>query len=269
MAETASPASSIDRKAASCVVTASRLPEDPQGDLGCDPERALRADERPEQVGPLGVEGLASQLDDLAVGQHHRQSCHVVDREAVLEAVRTTRVLGHVAADRAHLLARRVRRVEEALVGNGPRDVEVGDARLHDDALCVEVDLEDPGHSRQRDDDAVRDGKRAAGEAGAGSAGDERDAVASADPDDRLHLGRRAGEHDESRHGTPARKPVAVVHAQLLGLREHVVGTDDRPELGGDTGREGHSRESTASRNQPRIDDRLSPVPGAARATVA
>ena len=61
------------------------------------------------------------------------------------EAVRATGVLGDVAADRADLLARRVGRVEETLVRDGARDVEVRDARLDDDALAREVDLEDRG----------------------------------------------------------------------------------------------------------------------------
>ena len=85
------------------------LAEDAQGDLRRDPERPLGADEGAEQVGPVGVERLAAELDDLAVGQHHGQPGHVVDGEAVLEAVRAARVLGDVAADRADLLAGGVR----------------------------------------------------------------------------------------------------------------------------------------------------------------
>ena len=45
---------------------------------------------------------------------------------------------------------------------------------------------------RERDDDPVRDRQRAAGETGAGAAGDERDPLLVAEPHDRLHLGGRA-----------------------------------------------------------------------------
>ena len=69
----------------------------------------------PSRSGP-GV--VARERDELAVGQHDVDGEHVVDREAVLEAVRAARVLGDVAADRADLLARRVGRVVEAVAGD-------------------------------------------------------------------------------------------------------------------------------------------------------
>ena len=117
----------------------------------------------------------------------------MVDREPVLQAVRAARVLGEVAPDRADLLARRIGRVEVALRRHGPCDVEVRHARLDDDPLALDVDLEDPVHPRDRDDDAVRDRQRATREPGAGSARDERDAVPRAQPENRLHVSRRAG----------------------------------------------------------------------------
>ena len=115
-------------------------------------------------------------------GSTSSRPTHVVDREPVLQAVRAAGVLGDVAADRAHLLARRVGRVEEALRLDGARHVQVRDARLHDDPLRVEVDLEHAVHPRQRDDDAAHDRRRAAGEPRPRAAGDPRD----------LALGRRA-----------------------------------------------------------------------------
>ena len=67
-----------------------------------------------EQVGPGRVEPLAAEVDELAVGQHDLERRHVGHREPVLEAVGAARVLGHVAADRADLLARRIGSVVEA-----------------------------------------------------------------------------------------------------------------------------------------------------------
>ncbi len=84
-----------------------------------DPECSLRADERAEQVGPVRVERLAAELDDLAVGQNDLEPRDVVDGEAVLEAVRAAGVLRHVAADRADLLARRIGCVEEPVRRDG------------------------------------------------------------------------------------------------------------------------------------------------------
>ncbi len=92
-----------------------RRADEAKRDARDDAERPLGADDRAEQVRPVGIERLASQLDDVAVGEDEGQAGHVVGREAVLEAVRAAGVLGDVAADRAHLLARRVGRVEEAV----------------------------------------------------------------------------------------------------------------------------------------------------------
>ena len=134
----------------------------------------------------------------------------MVDREAVLEAVRAAGVLGDVAADRAGLLARRVGRVVEAVGGDRLRDLEVRHAGLDDDALAVEVDLEHAVHPRERDDDAVGDRQRAAREPGARAAGDERHAVLGAGADDRLHLLRRPGRTTSS---GIARRPVSASHS--------------------------------------------------------
>ena len=117
-----------------------------QRQLRRDPERALGADESAEQAGPLVPDG---ELDDLAVRQDDLGGEHVVDREAVLEAMRAARVLRDVAADRADLLRRRVGGVVEALGGDRLRHVEVGDARLDRDAAALDVDLEDPRQPRE------------------------------------------------------------------------------------------------------------------------
>ena len=123
-----------------------RLAHDPQRHLDRDPERPLRADDDPEQVGAVvGVDRLAAEHEQLAVGQDERRARDVVDGEPVLEAVRAAGVLGDVAADRADLLAGGVGRVEEAVRRDRAGDVEVRDARLDDDALALEVDLEDRG----------------------------------------------------------------------------------------------------------------------------
>ena len=155
---------------------------------------------------------------ELAVRKHDLGGEDVVDREAVLEAVRAARVLGDVAADRANLLRRRIRRVVEAGVGDGARDVEVRRRPARRRSGRADVDLEMRVHPRQRDDDSVRDRQRTAGEAGAGAARDERDHRLVAEPDDRLHLGRRGGQRNERGHDAPPGQPVALVGAQLFAL---------------------------------------------------
>ena len=121
-------------------------PQNPQGQAGGDAQRSLRADEDTEQTRPVVPH---RELDELAVGQHDVGGQHVVDGEAVLQAVRAAGVLGDVAADRADLLRRRVRRVVEAVRRDRLRHVEIGHAGLDDDVTGVDVDLEDPVHPGQ------------------------------------------------------------------------------------------------------------------------
>jgi hypothetical protein len=192
--------------------------QDTQRQLRRDPERAFGADERTEQVGAVVPH---RELDQLAARQDDLGRKHVVDRESVLQTVRAAGVLGDVAADRADLLRRGVGRVVEAVSGDRPRHVEVRDARLDDDLAVVDVDGENARQARERDDDALGDGQRAAREPGAGAARDERHTCVVADPHDRLHLVRAPRQSDEGGDDTPAGQAVAFVRAELLGLRDH------------------------------------------------
>ena len=147
----------------------------------------------------------------------------MVHGEAVLQAVRAAGVLGDVAADRADLLARGVGRVEEAVLRDGPGDVEVGDAGLDDDALAVEVDLEDPVHSRERDHDPARDRSRSAREPGPRAARHERNAFPATGAHDGLHLLGGGGKDDELGDRSMPGQPVALVDAELLRLGDHLL----------------------------------------------
>ena len=120
--------------------------------------------------------------DDLAGAGDDLEAEHVVAGDAVLEAADAAGVGGDVAADRRPGGAGRVRRVPEAVLGAGRPQPVVDDARLDDGEALDGVDLEDPVHGVERDDDAAGHRVRAAGEAGAGAAGDDRDAVRGAEP---------------------------------------------------------------------------------------
>jgi hypothetical protein len=114
---------------------------------------------------------------------------------------------------------------------DGTSDVEVGDARLDDDALAVEVDLEDPVHTGERHDNPSCDRSRSSGKAGSGAPRDERDTLAAAGADDGLHVLRRPRKDDELRNRSVPGEPVALVHAQLLGLGDDVLVSQSASEL--------------------------------------
>ncbi len=79
--------------------------QDAQHDLGHDAERPFAADQHPEQIVTGWIQHAAvPDIDDVAVGGHQARAPDVVDREAVLEAVRAAGVLGDVAADGADAL---------------------------------------------------------------------------------------------------------------------------------------------------------------------
>ena len=68
----------------------------------------------PSRSRPGAIEHRAADVHEVAVRQHGFDAKHVMDGEAVLQAVRAAGVLGDVAADRADDLARRVGRVVAA-----------------------------------------------------------------------------------------------------------------------------------------------------------
>ena len=245
--ETASPASSIERNAASCVTTASGCRTIRRVTSTAIPSVPSEPTTTPSRSGPSSPSiALPPSSSSSPSGQHDLRAGDVVDREAVLEAVRAARVLRDVAADRADLLARRVGGVEVAVGGDGARHVEVRDARLDDDALALEVDLEDPAHPGDGDDDPVRDGERAAGEAGAGAARDERDPVARAEPEHGLHLVRRAREHDARGLRAPAGEAVAVVGREPSGAVSTYSSPTAAREVLDESRRKRHRRDPTS-----------------------
>src|SRR5438874_517509 len=74
--------------------------------------------------------------------------------DTISEGVRPTGVFGHVAADGAGALARRIGRVIILFRLHGESDIEIDHAGLYHGALIIEVNLKDPVHSRETDGDA-------------------------------------------------------------------------------------------------------------------
>ena len=91
-----------------------------------------------------------SSLEDLAKGYVHAQ--HMIGRHAILQAMRPAGVLTHVPTQGSDLLAGRIRRIEEAVLGKSVLKLEVGDTGLDDSCATLRGYGEDPVHPCQADD---------------------------------------------------------------------------------------------------------------------
>ena len=126
---------------------------------------------------PAGSGSRPPSIVTCAVGQHDLDRQHVGARHAVGEAMRSARVRGDVAADRARLLARRIRREVQPEMGDGSAQVEVQHARLDPRDAGVGIDREHAVHLRRDDHDRVVERHRSARQTRAGATGDEGAAV--------------------------------------------------------------------------------------------
>ena len=128
-----------------------RILRQPHADRRRDPEHALAADEHAAEIETVGLGLLTAEHRHGAVGQHDLDSEHVARGDPVGEAVRTTRVVGNVAADRAGLLTAGIRSEVQAEVGESIRQIEVEHPRLHPGEPVDRVDRGDPVHLRGGD----------------------------------------------------------------------------------------------------------------------
>src|SRR5438093_877133 len=96
---------------ASSSATSIEVAENPHGDARHDRERAFRSHDETDQIRSRRVGERALEAEELSVGHDRLDAEDVMRGEAVLQTVRAAGILRDVAADRAHLLARRIRRV--------------------------------------------------------------------------------------------------------------------------------------------------------------
>jgi hypothetical protein len=166
MAETVRAASSTDSKTASSVATCSGFAQQLHRDRRGDADRSLRADEESREIVAIGFGSLAAEVHDLAAGQHHFDSRHMIDGDAVQQRVRPAGILRNVAADGASFLAGRIGREVQPEMRDMFRQLQVDDARLHHGARVLHIDLEDAVHARECNDETAGLGNRAAAQSG-------------------------------------------------------------------------------------------------------
>ena len=201
-------------------------------DLGDDAERALRAGERAEQVVAGRHAGAVAEPGQLAGRRDDLQAGDVVHGEPVLQAVRPAGVLRHVAADRAHHLAGRVGRVEQAERRRGLAHRQVRHAGLHHRAPAHRVDLDNGTHPGHHDQHAALVRQRPAGQAGAAAAGHERHPGPRAFGHHRGHLGGRTWQHHQRGYAPVRGEPVALIRAQVQRIGDDVARAADVPHPG-------------------------------------
>src|SRR5439155_23392036 len=102
-------------------------------------EVALRAHEQADQVRSPRLAGRAADVDERAVREQHFEREDVIGRDAVLEAVRSAGVLGHVPANRARALAGRIGGVLQAVRPGGGAELRVHHAGLDDGQTVVAI----------------------------------------------------------------------------------------------------------------------------------
>ena len=111
-------------------------------------------------------------------------------------------------------------------------DREVAHPRLHPGETALRVELEDPVELREAEEQPVLEGEGAAGEAGAGTPGDDRHPLRRRHPHDALHVLHPVGEHRDHRQAPVDGEPVALEGPELLGLGEHRFAGEEGQELG-------------------------------------
>ena len=211
IAATQSPALSMLGKPIRMARAPGRLRQQPHRNLGDDAQQTLGTDDDAEQIVAASIGVFAAQPDDVAVDRDELDPDHVVGGQAVFQAVHAAGVFRHVAADGAGDLAGRVRRVVEALRLHRLRDGEIGDAGLDDGAAIGNVDLQDLLEFAEAEQNAVGQRQGAAGERGAGAAGDDLDvrSVAITQNFDDLFRGLR--QHDDHRQRAIGGERVGLV----------------------------------------------------------
>ena len=212
-------------------------------DLGHDAERAFAADQHADQIELRQIVD-GPKLNDRAVAQYDLDAENVVDRDAVLERVRAAGVGGHVAADGAGALARRVGGVVVACARQRAGEPKVGHSGLDDRHAISEVDLDDSVHARERENDRIAsladrnvsptdsDWQAAAGQTGSGTAGNHRCAMPLTDLHGIRNLLGGARKHDGFGWATLDREAIAIIDRQLRRRREHVVAAERFSEFG-------------------------------------
>ena len=196
-------------------------------DTGRDPEAAFGPDEDAEQIVAIAFAVRIAEAHSSAIGENDIERDDVVEGDAVLEAVRTTRVFGDVATDRAHGLAGRIWCVLQSMRCDGTRQLRVDDTGFDVRNTILRIDFDD---ARQPIESEYHDviGERTAGEARAGTPWHKRHTLTRERTNDPDHFVLRARKNRQRGQRAIAWEPVCVEGHKLSLAPLHPARADDR-----------------------------------------
>src|SRR4051812_22187198 len=132
-----------------------RLWRKADSDIEGEPKTSLGPDESSAQVVAISLTNRVPQLHDFTARQNHGEGKDVIERHAVLEAVRSAGVLRHVAADGAGGLAGRIRRIQQSVWRDIAVETEIDDPRLDGGAAILDIERDDFLQAMQAKDDDI------------------------------------------------------------------------------------------------------------------
>src|SRR5215510_4438086 len=141
----------------------------------------------------------------------------------ILERMRTTRVLGHVAADGAGLLAGGIRRVLKTLLLDRIAHPQIHHSRLSDDVTVEQINVHDPVHAAGADHDRGLYRQTTTAQAGSSAAGNKGDLLLVKKLDDCCHFFGRTREDDDLRSGFLQGVAIAFVDGECSRLHDYAV----------------------------------------------
>ena len=198
-----------------------RLGQQPDRHFRYHHQHSLGTDGEREQVIARRIGRLGAELDRLAAHGEAAHAHDVVHSEAVLQAMHAAGVLCHVAAYGAGDLARRIRRVIQAVGRGGFRDRGIAHAGLDHRDASARIDPQDAHEFRHGKQHAVAGRQRAARQAGARTARHHRHAHRATGLQDALHLLLGFRKRHHHRNLAVSRKPVALVRPCVLLFPQH------------------------------------------------
>ena len=166
-----------------------------------------------------------------AVVEEPGEGHNVVAGDAVFEAPEAARVLRNVAAERRYVLGTGVGRVEETLCRRGIEEIDRDDARFGGQGQILLIELQDPVHPGEAEDQASPERGAASGEAGRSAAGGDGKTLPAAHLQGGLQslpVLRKDGHVGKPRD---FRCGVITVDEEILSFMVDVSGADLLPEV--------------------------------------